>query len=157
MNFVIKLILLTFLSTGNLFSQNTTTSKRLDLFNLDSKSLAIGGYDPVAYFTEGVATEGNKKYSLTNEGVTYYFSTLKNKALFEAEPRKYEPQYGGWCAYAMGDNGEKVSVNPKTFKIVDGKRYLFYDKLFTNTLIPWNKDEANLKNKGDVFWQQIIK
>tara|TARA_R110002050_G_scaffold100_1_gene808 strand:- start:287 stop:460 length:174 start_codon:yes stop_codon:yes gene_type:complete len=57
----------------------------------------------------------------------------------------------------MGDNGEKVSINPKTFKIVDGKLYLFYNKLFTNTLIPWNEDEVNLKGNADDFWKELIK
>ncbi|WP_339718075.1 hypothetical protein [Cyclobacterium amurskyense] len=57
----------------------------------------------------------------------------------------------------MGDNGEKVSINPKTFKIVDGKLYLFYNKLFTNTLIPWNEDEDNLKGNADDFWKELIR
>tara|TARA_R110001632_G_scaffold24500_1_gene68253 strand:- start:373 stop:846 length:474 start_codon:yes stop_codon:yes gene_type:complete len=157
MNFAIKLSTLLFISTCSFFFQGVDTSKRVGHFNLDSKHLAIDGYDPVAYFTKGVATEGSKKYSLNYKGVTYYFSSLKNKSLFEGDPIKYEPQYGGWCAYAMGDNGEKVSINPKTFKIVDGKLYLFYNKLFTNTLIPWNEDEVNLKGNADDFWKELIK
>ena len=55
----------------------------------------------------------------------YYFSSEKNKAEFSQNPSKYKPQYGGWCAYAMGSNGEKVEVNPETFKLIDGKLYLF--------------------------------
>ncbi|EPR68408.1 YHS domain-containing (seleno)protein [Cyclobacterium qasimii] len=157
MNFAIKLSALLFISTISLFFQEADISKRLAHFNLDSKHLAIDGFDPVAYFTSGVATEGSKKYSLSYKGVTYYFSSSKNKSLFEGDPIKYEPQYGGWCAYAMGDNGEKVSINPKTFKIVEGKLYLFYNKLFTNTLIPWNEDEVNLKEKADLFWKDLIK
>jgi hypothetical protein len=60
-----------------------------------------------------------------------------------------EPAYGGWCAYAMGSTGEKVSVDPKTFKIVNGRLNLFYNRFFNNTLDDWNKDEVNLKKKAD--------
>ncbi len=69
----------------------------------------------------------------------------------------YEPQYGGWCAYAMGNSGEKVEVDPETYKIVDGKLYLFYNKYFTNTLKSWNKDEAKLKSKADESWKNFYK
>jgi len=62
-------------------------------------------------------------------------------------PAGYEPQYGGWCAYAMGANGEKVEIDPGTFKIVDGKLNLYYNAFFNNTLKSWNKDEVNLKKK----------
>ena len=70
-------------------------------------------------------------------------------------PQKYEPAYGGWCAYAMGAKGQKVSVDPETFKIVDGRLNLFYNKFFNNTLEDWNKDEGNLKKKAEANWQKI--
>ena len=73
------------------------------------------------------------------------FSSQKNKDTFLKSPASYLPQYGGWCAFAMGDYGEKVEVNPKTFKIVDGKLYLFYNSLLNNTLKSWNKNEKKLK------------
>ena len=76
---------------------------------------------------------------------------------FKKDPTKYEPQYGGWCAYAMGAKGEKVEINPETFKIVDGKLYLFYNRFFSNTLTDWNKDEAHLKKQADVNWQKTFK
>ena len=62
----------------------------------------------------------------------------------------------GWCAYAMGAKGEKVEVDPETFKIVDGKLYLFYNKFFNNTLESWNKDEARLRSNADKNWSKII-
>jgi len=129
-------------------------SIRAKQFNLD-EGLAIQGYDPVAYFTEGKAIKGNKNNAVFHEGVTYYFSSVANKEEFKKSPAKYEPQYGGWCAYAMGAKGEKVNVDPKTFKIVGGKLYLFYNRFFNNTLTDWNKDETNLKNKADASWQKI--
>ena len=68
-----------------------------------------------------------------------------NKKKFDGNPEKYMPAYGGWCAYAIGATKEKVKINPNTYKIIDGKVYLFYNKNFTNTLKLWNEDEVNLK------------
>ena len=87
----------------------------------------------------------------------YNFSTDTNKATFIKNPSGYEPQYGGWCAFAMGDYGEKVQIDPETFKIVDGKLYLFYNQFFNNTLKGWNKNEIGLKKKADANWGKIIK
>ena len=70
-------------------------------------------------------------------------------------PLNYEPQYGGWCAYAMGKDGSKVEVDPETFKIIDGKLYLYYNKFFNNTLKSWNKDETNLKSRADLNWKKF--
>ena len=119
------------------------------------KSLAIDGYDPVAYLVQGKALKGKKEMAVIHEGVLYYFSSAANKEEFKRNPGKYEPQYGGWCAYAMGAKNEKVSVDPKTFKVVDGKLYLFYNKFFNNTLHEWNKDESNLKSSADKNWSVI--
>lgn len=118
--------------------------------------VAIQGYDPVAYFANK-PTKGVKKYTATYHGALYYFSTQENKRLFESNPSRYEPQYGGWCAFAMGDYGKKVEVDPETFKIVDGKLYLFYNAYFNNTLESWNKDEKRLKANADKNWSNIIK
>lgn len=122
--------------------------------NLDD-GIAIAGYDAVAYLNQSKAVKGNKNFALARGGATYLFSSQANKDEFVKNPAKYEPAYGGWCAYAMGSNGEKVSVDPKTFKIVNGKLNLFYNRFFNNTLDDWNKDEANLKKKADINWQKI--
>ena len=135
---------------------NAQTAVRVKEFNLE-KGLAIDGYDPVGYFTENKAVKGNKQFSASAEGVIYYFSSAANKDLFIKDYKKYEPQYGGWCAYAMGKNGEKVSVDPETFKITDGKLYLFYNKYFTNTLKDWNKNEATLKKNADMNWPKLFR
>lgn len=129
--------------------------QRARQYNTDKTSLAIEGYDPVAYFVSGKAIEGKKDISFSHEGITYRFSTQQNKTLFTSAPAKYEPQYGGWCAYAMGAKGEKVTVDPETFKILDGKLYLFYNRFFNNTLKDWNKDERNLKTNADLNWKKI--
>ncbi len=130
--------------------------KRQKTFNLSGKGVAINGYDPVAYFTQNKAVEGSKSNAVVHDGVTYYFSSLQNKEAFKASPAKYEPQYGGWCAYAMGATGEKVDVDPKTFKIVNGKLFLFYNKFFTNTLKSWNKAEKNLNANADLNWAKLF-
>ena len=130
--------------------------KRQQGFNLNSRHIAIQGYDPVAYFIQRKAVKGKASFAVLHEGVTYHFSSPQNKTVFLAQPSKFEPQYGGWCAYAMGATGEKVTVNPETFKIVNGKLFLFYNKLFTNTLKTWNKDEKSLNIKADANWRTLL-
>ena len=124
---------------------------RLKSFNLEKK-VAIQGFDPVSYFTIGKATKGNKEITAVAEGITYFFATTTNKEIFLKDYKKYEPQYGGWCAYAMGSTGEKVEIDPETFKVLNGKLYLFYHTWANNTLIKWNKDEVKLKTNADKNW-----
>lgn len=131
------------------------TSVRLKHFNL-TNGLAIEGYDPVSYFTKGKAEMGTSKYSVSFLGVKYLFSCQKNKELFVSSPTKYEPQFGGWCAFAMGDSGKKVEINPSTFKIINDKLYLFYNAFFNNTLTDWNKEEGKLKIKAEKNWSRFI-
>ena len=135
-------------------TQAQDATVRTKQYNLES-GLAIQGYDPVAYFTNYKAVKGSKAHALYHQGVTYYFVSNASKEVFKKDPSHYEPQYGGWCAYAMGAKGEKVSIDPKTFKIVDGKLYLFYNKLFNNTRTEWDKDETGLRSKADANWKKI--
>ena len=152
MKTLIFLIALSLVS-GNLIAQKELRSKQ---FNLE-KGLAIQGYDPVSYFLQNKAVKGKKELAVSVEGTTYYFSSTANKELFSKNYKNYEPQYGGWCAYAMGNAGEKVEVDPATFKIMDGKLLLFYNSFFNNTLTIWNKNEADLKTKADRNWNLIFK
>lgn len=122
--------------------------------NLENK-LAIQGYDPVSYIEQNKAVKGKKEFSVNVNGAIYYTSSAKNKELLQKNPSKYEPVYGGWCAFAMGDYGEKVEINPTTFKVIDSKTYLFYNKLFTNTLSSWNKNEDKLKKQADLNWKKL--
>jgi len=137
---------------------NTVTGQnvhRIKNFNVDKSTLAIEGYDPVAYFISKKGMEGKKDISLISEGITYHFSTVQNRELFKANPSKYEPQFGGWCSYAMGENGDKVAADPETFKILNGKLYLFYNKFFNNTLKGWDKNENVLKQKAEQNWAKF--
>jgi YHS domain-containing protein len=128
--------------------------KRTQTFNLE-KGLAVQGYDVVAYFN-GKAIKGESSLAVIYQGIRYHFSSISNKEEFKRNPAKYEPQYGGWCAYAMGAAGEKVEIDPETFKILNGKLYLFYNKRFNNTLKTWNKDEQALKTKADANWGRLF-
>lgn len=144
-------IFLLFMVTVSGFSQ---TGRKTNHFNLENK-VAIQGYDPVAYFKQNKAIKGKKEVATNYQGVVYYFSSKENETAFLKNPANYEPQYGGWCAFAMGDYGEKVEVNPETFKILDGKLYLFYNAFFNNTLKSWNKEEKRLKASADSNWRKI--
>jgi len=128
--------------------------------NLDETELAIQGYDPVSYHIDS-PLKGKKEYSLVHNGATYLFSNQENLKTFLNNPDAYLPAFGGWCAWAMLDR-EKVNVNPKTYKIIGGLTYLFYNSFFTNTLSKWNKlaereTENNLVKKAQLEWAALIR
>ncbi|MDR6805005.1 YHS domain-containing protein [Dyadobacter sp. BE34] len=150
----INLIFFFMLLGGIALAQHEEARKKQ--YNLESSGLAIQGRDPVAYFTLNKALEGKKDFSTSYNGVIYRFASKQNKDEFARNPTRYEPQYGGWCAYAMGKKGEKVEIDPETFKIVDGKLYLFYNKFFNNTLKSWNQDETRLKTQADRNWMKFV-
>jgi YHS domain-containing protein len=131
-----------------------TERLRAEHFNV-KKSIALQGYDPVSYF-DGKPAEGQESVSYTYKGITYFFTGHVNLNKFKISPDNYEPAYGGWCAYAMGETGEKVKVDPETFKIIDGKLYLFYNFWGNNTLEDWNKNQQKLKDAGDRNWKRIV-
>jgi len=150
----IALIIMFIAFAGSANAQTTLNTQHL---NLGTGKLALEGYDPVAYFKQKSAIKGKPTFTAQVDGATYQFATQANKDLFVSSPVSYQPQYGGWCAYAMGAKGEKVEVDPETFKLVDGKLYLFYNRFFNNTLDTWNKNEAELKAKADKNWNKLIK
>lgn len=129
--------------------------KRFKNYNLQN-GVALHGYDAVSYHT-GKPVKGNAIFKYNYKGISYLFSTPGNLELFKKEPDKYEPTYGGWCAYAIGKTGEKVDPDPSNFKLENGKVYLFYKSFFSNTLDDWNKDETNLKRKAEANWPNLIK
>lgn len=146
-------LILAFVSAA--FGQSAETRKKQ--YNVNRSGLAIEGYDPVAYFIYNKAMEGKRDINAVYQGITYQFITTHDRDLFIANPSKYEPQYGGWCAYAMGAKGEQVEVDPKTFKILNGRLFLFYNKYFNNTLKDWNKDETRLRVNADKNWSGFIR
>ncbi|MET1257736.1 YHS domain-containing (seleno)protein [Flagellimonas sp. DF-77] len=119
------------------------------------KGYVANGYDVVSYF-DGTAVQGKKQHTATHDGVKYKFATAENLKTFKAEPEKYVPLYGGYCAYAVATKSDKVSIDPETFEIRDGRLLLFYNAWGTNTLELWEQDSPEkLKAKADQNWEKI--
>jgi len=120
--------------------------------NANDMKTALEGYDPVSYFGDRPA-KGLPTLSTTHNGAIYHFSTPDNKAQFEASPDQYLPQYGGFCAVAVSE-GKLVPVNPETYKVTDGKLYLFYNGEHGNTKPQWEADEATIHANADAQWKK---
>ena len=119
------------------------------------KGFVAEGYDVVEYFND-MAIEVDKRIILEHDGVKYKFSSQENLERFKANPEKNIPQYGGYCAYAIAVNAKKVSIDPETFEIRDGKLYLFYNAWGTNTLELWQKENVKgLLEKADQNWVSL--
>lgn len=132
-----------------------STSTFTQNYNL-KKGFIAEGYDVVSYF-DNKAQKGDKKFITEFDGIKFKFSSKKNLEIFKKNPEKYIPAYGGYCAYAIGVKAQKVSINPKTFEIRDGKLYLFYNSWGTNTLQLWKEEGAEeLKQKADKNWEEIM-
>ena len=133
-----------------------TVGKRKAHF-LISSGVAIQGYDPVSYFKGKSPKKGKSSLKYTHQGVTYYFASKENLSAFKSAPQKYEPAYGGWCAYAIVE-GKKVKPDPNTFKIEDGSLLLFYKTFFTNTLNLWEENPKTYHKKAaDKKWEVMVK
>lgn len=111
----------------------------------------ISGYDPVAYFTDSKAVRGSGYHVAVLDGVTYAFASAEHQKMFEADPQKYLPAYGGYCAYGLGV-GKKFVADPEVWKIVEGKLYLNLDKGIQQK---WEKDIPGYIKKGDANWATI--
>jgi len=152
-------LLLAFFISGVFVLGQTAQKQKREISDLNLKDgVAIKGYDPVAYFS-GEAKKGTKKIAHTHEGVTYYFASEDNREAFKKSPSKYEPQFGGWCAYALAKGPDKVKVNPKSYKIIDEKLYLFYDTVFADTLTLWNEEGDDQKQieSATKSWELVLK
>ena len=114
---------------------------------------AVSGYDPVAYFTEGKPVKGIRQFRLKHKGADWLFSSQENLDLFKNNSEKYEPQYGGHCAF-NASKGKKIQGNPNNFKIVNDKLYFNYDS-YTQSL--WYKNQAELIEKGDANWPTVLR
>ncbi len=112
---------------------------------------AIKGYDPVAYFFAKRPVKGKKEFSAAWGGQTWYFSSPENKKLFEAQPDKYAPQYGGYCAYGLS-RGYKAKIEPEAWSVVEGKLYLNYN---LDVREDWMKKQAEYIQKADKNWPTV--
>ncbi len=113
---------------------------------------AIRGYDPVAYHAEGKPVKGKRAHRVEWKGATWSFASAENKALFEADPEKYAPRYGGYCAWAVS-NGYTASIDPDAWSIVDGKLYLNYS---LGVRTQWSENIPGNIAKGDVNWPKLL-
>lgn len=129
--------------------------------NLNKAGVILDGYDPVSYFKANAPTLGDAKIATEFEGVKYWFTTEANKTEFLKDPKKYQPAYGGWCAYAVADSKSKVEVDPKSFLIQDGRLLLFYKGLWGNTREKWlhskEKNQTEFLKEADANWPSVKK
>lgn len=114
--------------------------------------LAVEGYDTVAYFTENRPVKGNKQYQVKWMGANWRFSRIENLELFKSNPKKYAPQYGGYCAYAVSQN-DSADIEPELFTINKGKLYLNYSRSINKK---WLEDKETYILKADNYWPQLI-
>jgi YHS domain-containing protein len=133
---------------------NPATMAAQDAVNtLDSESgVAIKGYDPVAYFKEGAPHKGKPEFTADYKGATWRFASAENKALFAADPEKYAPAYGGYCAFGVSQ-GYLVKIEPEAFSIRDGRLYLNYDR---SVKAKWLKQPDDYIHAADKNWPGLI-
>ena len=122
-----------------------------DFFEVDG--LALRGYDPVAYVEANAPTRGLPTHAFTYKGSKFLFVSAANQHKFAADPERYAPQYGGFCALGTA-NGYKVSTQPDAFKVVDGKLYLNHDR---KVLDLWTKDEPGYILRANENWPDVAK
>lgn len=113
---------------------------------------AIRGHDPVAYFDQKGPVKGSKQFSHAWRGATWYFASAENRDKFAAEPERYAPRYGGYCAYAVSQ-GYTADIDPAAWSIVDGKLYLNYSLRIRER---WNKDIPGHIRKADTNWPSVL-
>lgn len=112
---------------------------------------AIRGYDPVAYFVSHKAVKGDKSFSYRWQNTEWHFSNQANLDAFKADPEKYAPQYGGYCAYGVSF-GAAPSVDPTAYSIVDGKLYLNYSHSVSQK---WEKDSTKYISIANQTWPAV--
>lgn len=121
------------------------------LNNVDANGVIIDGYDPVAFFTDNKPVKGDPQFSYTYEEAVYHFASQEHLDLFKANPEKYKPQFGAWCAYAVS-LGRTAPIDVNTFSIVDGRLVIQHNQRAVNG---WSKDpEGNLK-LADKYWPRV--
>lgn len=140
-----------FLLASLLFVSTATAQDDGPVYTGLLNDLALGGYDPVAFFSDAKPTKGSKKYAFEHRGASWRFASAENLALFEADPSKYSPQYGGHCAWAMA-SGKKAPGKAPHWKIVEGKLYLNYSK---SVQADWLEDISGFIASADQQWPKV--
>jgi len=140
-------------STSALAAEPINTLEKSGLFGYEASGVAIRGYDTVAYFTEGKPLDGSDDFSTGWEGATWRFASQEHLDLFVAEPDKYAPQYGGYCAYGVAAQGALVKIEPELWTIVDGKLYLNYNQKVQKN---WEQDIAGFIATADEKFPNLL-
>jgi YHS domain-containing protein len=122
------------------------------LLNLDNSGVAIQGYDPVAFFTDGKPVKGKAEFVAKHDGAVYQFASKEHRDLFTKDPAKYEPQFGGYCAYGVSRN-KLAQVDIEAFQIVDGKLLMQYSKGIRDD---FNKDTRGNLSKANSNWPGLV-
>jgi len=122
------------------------------LLNLEKDGLALKGFDPVAYFVQNKPLKGKPEFKSAWQGATYHFASEENKARFDKEPNKFEPAFGGFCAYGVSRN-KLVEIDPEAFQIVEGRLLLQYSKGVRND---FNKDVQGNLAKANTNWPGLV-
>lgn len=130
----------------------TTPASAKVLVNVDRHGIALAGYDPVAFFTDNAAVRGDSIHRASFGGATYWFASEAHRALFVAQPARYVPQFGGYCAFGAS-RGYAAKVEIDTWQIIDGRLTLNYDKDVQRT---FNQDVAGYLRKANENWPGIV-
>jgi YHS domain-containing protein len=144
---VVKKLLFVLLAIAAL----STLAPAKELLNLEN-GVAIQGYDPVAFFTDSRPVKGNAQFQSEYRGAKYYFASAEHKAAFDKEPSKYEPQFGGYCAYGAS-RGKTVPIKIETWEIVNGRLLLQYD---LDVKSKFDKDPQGTLRKADENWPGLV-
>lgn len=122
------------------------------LLNLDASGVALQGYDPIAFFSEGRPLKGDPKLVSKRDGAIYFFASREHKAQFDADPAKYEPAFGGYCAYGVSRN-RLVDIDVQAFQIMDGRLLLQYSKSARDK---FNQDPKGNLSRAEVNWPGLV-
>jgi YHS domain-containing protein len=139
-------LLLALITAISTFAQTKT------LLNVDRKGFALQGYDPVAFFTQSRPVKGQTQFESRYHGARYLFVSAEDKALFDANPEKYEPQFGGFCAYGAS-HGKTAPIKIEAWQIVNGRLLMQYD---LGVKEEFNKDQKGNLQKADKNWPGIV-
>lgn len=122
---------------------NLYASEEETLIVTDQNGVAIGGYDPVAYFVEGEALAGDAAFQTSYLGATWYFSSEKNRQLFEADPERYMIEFGGYCPVALSKGKAVQGTGTYWYKMEDpdGDKVFLNLDFFTQVNFNWNTDK----------------
>jgi YHS domain-containing protein len=123
-----------------------------ELNNLDRSGVSIQGYDPVAFFTDNRPVKGSSQFQSEYRGAKYYFASAEHKTAFDKEPAKYEPQFGGYCAYGASQ-GHPAPIKIEAWQIVNGRLLMQYDLDIKDK---FNKDQQGNLRKADQNWPGIL-